>query len=289
MKASTPSTNMEPAMPTTPAEKRIAFRRLHESGCFVLPNPWDMGSAIALESLGFKAIASTSAGLAWSLGRPDNKVELGRVLAHLKALAQAVDIPLNADFENAFADDPPGVRANVALAVETGVAGLSVEDSTGDAEAPLYDFTLAVERIAAAREAIDAGGTGAVLTARSEGFIAGRPDFDETLRRLTAFAAAGADCLYAPGLRQESQIAELVEAVASKPVNVLTPGLTVAALEALGVRRISVGGSLARAAWGEFLRAAREIAADGTFTAFARAEPGGQLNRLFSSWPEEAR
>jgi 2-methylisocitrate lyase-like PEP mutase family enzyme len=276
-------------MPAPPAEKRAAFRRLHEGGCFVLPNPWDVGSAIALESLGFKAIASTSAGLAWSLGRPDNKVELGQVLAHLKALAQAVDIPLNADFENAFADDAAGVGANVALAVETGVAGLSVEDSTGDADAPLYDFTMAVERIAAAREAIDAGGTGTVLTARSEGFIAGRPDFDETLRRLTAFAAAGADCLYAPGLRQERQIAELVEAVAPKPVNVLTPGLTVAALEALGVRRISVGGSLARAAWGEFLRAAREIAADGTFTAFARAEPGGQLNRLFSSGPEEAR
>jgi 2-methylisocitrate lyase-like PEP mutase family enzyme len=269
-------------MPATPAEKRAAFRRLHESGCFVLPNPWDVGSAVALESLGFKAIASTSAGMAWSLGRPDNKVELGQVLAHLTALAQAVDIPLNADFENAFADDAASVGANVALAVETGVAGLSVEDSTGEAAAPLYDFTLAVERIAAAREAIDAGGTGVVLTARSEGFIAGRLDFDETLRRLTAFAAAGADCLYAPGLRQESHIADLVKAVAPKPVNVLTPGLTVAALAALGVRRISVGGSLARMAWGEFLRAAREIAADGTFTAFARAEPGGQLNKLFS-------
>jgi 2-methylisocitrate lyase-like PEP mutase family enzyme len=275
-------------MPATPAEKRATFRRLHESGCFVLPNPWDVGSAIALESLGFKAVASTSAGMAWSLGRPDNEVELGQVLAHLTALAQAVDIPLNADFENAFADDPAGVGANVAMAVDTGVAGLSVEDSTGDADAPLYDFTLAAERIAAAREAIDAGGSGVVLTARSEGFIAGRPGFDETLRRLAAFATAGADCLYAPGLRQESQIGELVKALAPKPVNVLTPGLTVAALAALGVRRISVGGSLARAAWGEFLRAAREIAADGTFTAFTRAEPGGQLNRLFSGRPGEA-
>jgi 2-methylisocitrate lyase-like PEP mutase family enzyme len=276
-------------MPATPADKRAAFRRLHESGCFVLPNPWDVGTAVALESLGFKAIASTSAGMAWSLGRPDNKVELGQVLAHLTALAKAVDIPLNADFENAFADDADGVGANVALAVETGVAGLSVEDSTGDAAAPLYDYTLAVERVAAAREAIDAGGTGVVLTARSEGFIAGRPDFDETLRRLTAFAAAGADCLYAPGLRQESHIADLVKAVAPKPVNVLTPGLSLAALAALGVRRISVGGSLARTAWGEFLRAAREIAADGTFTAFARAEPGGQLNKLFSRGREEGR
>jgi len=270
-------------MPSTPDEKRAAFRRLHESGCFVLPNPWDVGSALALQSLGFKAIASTSAGMAWSLGRPDNKVELSQVLAHLTTLARAVDIPLNADFENGFADDPAGVGANVALAVETGVAGLSVEDSTGEADAPLYDFTLAVERVAAAREAIDASGTKVLLTARSEGFIAGRPDLEETLRRLTAFAAAGADCLYAPGLRNESQIAQLVKAVAPKPVNVLTPGLTVGALAALGVRRISVGGSLARTAWGEFLRAAREIAADGTFTAFARAEPGGQLNRLFSS------
>ena len=269
-------------MPATPPEKRAAFRRLHESGCFVLPNPWDVGSAIALESLGFKAIASTSAGLAWSLGRPDNKVGLDQILTHLTALAGAVDIPLNADFENGFADDPAGVAANVASAVETGVAGLSVEDSTGDADAPLYDFTLAVERVAAARAAIDASGSGVILTARSEGFIAGRPDFDETLRRLAAFAAAGADCLYAPGLSLESQIAEMVKAVAPKPVNVLTLGLPVAALAALGVRRISVGGSLARAAWGEFLRAAREIAADGTFTAFARAEPGGQLNKLFS-------
>jgi 2-methylisocitrate lyase-like PEP mutase family enzyme len=274
-------------MPSTPDEKRAAFRRLHESGCFVLPNPWDVGSAVALQSLGFKAIASTSAGMAWSLGRPDHMVELSQVLAHLTTLARAVNIPLNADFENGFADDPAGVGANVALAVETGVAGLSVEDSTGEADAPLYDFTLAVERLAAAREAIDASGTKVLLTARSEGFIAGRPDLEETLRRLTAFAAAGADCLYAPGLRNESQIAQLVKAVAPKPVNVLTPGLTVGALAALGVRRISVGGSLARTAWGEFLRAAREIAADGTFTAFARAEPGGQLNRLFSSRPGE--
>jgi 2-methylisocitrate lyase-like PEP mutase family enzyme len=266
----------------TTVDKRAAFRRLHESGCFVLPNPWDVGSAIALESLGFKAIASTSAGLAWSMGRPDNQVGLDQVLAHLKALAAAVDIPLNADFENAFADDPAGVGANVALAVEAGVAGLSVEDSTGDAAQPLYEFALAVERIAAARAAIDAGGSGVVLTARSEGFIAGRPDLEETVRRLTAFAAAGADCLYAPGLADESQIAEMVRALAPKPVNVLTPGLPVAALAGLGVRRVSVGGSLARAAWGEFLRAAREIAEDGTFNAFARAEPGGRLNRLFS-------
>ncbi len=268
-------------MSATPADRRAAFRRLHESGCFVLPNPWDVGSAIALQRLGFRAIASTSAGLAWSMGRPDNKVGLDAVLAHLRALAGAVDIPLNADFENGFADDPAGVATNVALAVETGVAGLSVEDSTGEAAAPLYDFTLAVERVAAARQAIDASGSGVILTARSEGFIAGRPDFGETVRRLCAFAAAGADCLYAPGLDKESQIAELVKAVAPKPVNVLTRGLPVAALAGLGVRRISVGGSLARAAWGEFLRAAREIASQGTFTAFDRAEAGGKLNALF--------
>ncbi|MEO8927399.1 MAG: isocitrate lyase/phosphoenolpyruvate mutase family protein [Caulobacteraceae bacterium] len=269
-------------MPASVAEKRAAFRQLHDSGCFVLPNPWDVGSAIALQSLGFKALASTSAGLAWSMGRPDNRVGLELVLSHLTALAAAVDIPLNADFENGFADDPAGVAANVARAVETGVAGLSVEDSTGEPARPLYDFNLAVERVAAARAAIDAAGGGVTLTARSEGFIAGRPDFEETVRRLTTFAAAGADCLYAPGLSQESQIAQLAKAVAPKPVNVLTLGLPVAALAALGVRRISVGGSLARSAWGEFLRAAREIAADGTFTAFANAEPGGKLNAMFA-------
>jgi len=270
-------------MPASLAEKRAAFRALHESGCFVIPNPWDVGSAMALQSLGFKAIASTSAGLAWSMGRPDNQVGLDAVLSHLAALAGAVDIPLNADFENGFADDPSGVAANVARAVKTGVAGLSVEDSTGDAAHPLYDFALAVERIASARAAIDASGSGVVLTARSEGFIAGRPDYDETVRRLSAYAAAGADCLYAPGLSQESQIGELVRAVAPKPVNVLTLGLPVAALAGLGVRRISVGGSLARAAWGEFLRAAGEIAEGGAFTAFDRAEPGGRLNKLFSA------
>lgn len=274
-------------MTATPDEKRAAFRRLHESGCFVIPNPWDVGSAIALQSLGFPAIASTSAGMAWAMGRADTKVGLEGVLAHLAALAAAVEIPLNADFENAFADKPGDVAANVARAAQTGVAGLSVEDSTGDREAPLYDFTLAVERVAAARGALDAVGGGIVLTARSEGFIAGRPDMDETLRRLTAFAAAGADCLYAPGLRTAEEIAQVVKTVAPKPVNVLTPGLTVETLAELGVRRISVGGALARAAWGEFLRAAREIADDGAFTAFSRGAPGGELNRLFAAAPKK--
>ena len=269
-------------MPATTAEKRAAFRALHASGCFVIPNPWDVGSAIALQSLGFKALASTSAGFAWSIGRADNRVGRADVLAHLTALAGAVDIPLNADFENGFADAPEAFAESVALAVETGVAGLSIEDSTGDAANPLYDFSLSVERIAAARAAIDATGADVMLTARSEGFIAGRPDLEETLRRLTAYAEAGADCLYAPGLRDAAQIAAVVEAVAPKPVNVLTPGMPVAALAELGVRRISVGGSLARAAWGEFLRAAREIATDGAFDRFAQGAPGRDLNALFA-------
>jgi 2-methylisocitrate lyase-like PEP mutase family enzyme len=264
-------------------ERRAAFRRLHETGCFVLPNPWDAGTAIALERLGFAAIASTSAGMAWSLGRADNATPLAEVLAHLAALAAAVDIPVNADFENGFAKDPAGVARNVALAVETGVAGLSIEDSTGDAASPLYDFVLAVERVAAARAAIDESGEGTVLTARSEGFIAGRPNLDETLRRLTAFAEAGADCLYAPGVRTDEEIGEIVRALAPKPVNVLTLGQPVVALAALGVRRVSVGGSLARAAWGEFLRAAREIRETGTFKTFAGAAKGGELNQIFAA------
>lgn len=270
-------------MPQTTAEKRRAFRALHRSGCFVIPNPWDVGSAVALQSLGFTALATTSAGMAWSMGKPDNKVALEEVLAHLTALAGRVDIPLNADFENAFADSPDEVAANVSRAVATGIAGLSVEDSTGDVSDPLYDFDLAVARIAAARAAIDAADPTVMLTARSEGFIAGRPDLAETLRRLTAYAEAGADCLYAPGLREEGQIGEVVRTLNPKPVNVLTPGLSVATLAALGVRRISVGGSLARTAWGEFLRSAQEIATEGTFGAFSRAAPGGELNRLFQA------
>ena len=269
-------------MRPTVAEKRAVFRRLHQDGCFVIPNPWDVGSAVMLQSLGFKALASTSAGMAWTLGRPDNGVRREDVLVHLAALVEAVDVPVNADYENAFADDPEGVAASVGLAAGTGIAGLSVEDSTGDRDAPLYDFTLAVERVAAARAALDADGGGVLLTARSEGFITGRPDLDETIRRLRAFADAGADCLYAPGIREDAQVAAVVQAVAPKPVNVLTLGTPVDALAALGVRRISVGGSLARAAYGEFLRAAREIAQDGHFTAFARAAPSKELNGFFT-------
>ena len=273
-------------MTHTAADKRREFRRLHEAGCFILPNPWDIGSAMLLAHLGFKALASTSAGMAWSLGRPDGAVALDEVLVHLSTLAHATALPLNADFENGFADEPKGVAANVALAVDTGVAGLSIEDYSGRPETGLYEFALAVERLAAAREAIDRSGSGVVLTARSEGFIRGRPDLDETIRRLNAFAEAGADCLYAPGLRQEEQIRAVVEAVAPKPVNILNPGLPVATLAGLGVRRISVGGALAGAAFGEFLRAAREMAGEGTFTALARGASGRELNPIFAAAQE---
>lgn len=245
------------------------FRRLHEAGCFVIPNPWDRGSAIYLEKLGFKAIASTSAGFAWSQGRPDNKVALDQLLAHLKDLAQAVSIPVNADFEDGLAIEPDEVGVNVTKAVATGIAGLSIEDSTRDGQEPLYALDYAVERIKAARAAIDRTGSGVLLTARSEGFIAGRPDLAETIKRLQAYAAAGADCLFAPGLTSTDDIAAVVKAVAPKPVNLIGgPALTVAAIAALGVRRISVGGSLARAAWRGFAAAAKEIAEEGTFGGF---------------------
>jgi 2-methylisocitrate lyase-like PEP mutase family enzyme len=267
---------------TSAADKRAVFRQLHESGCFVIPNPWDAGSAVLLQSLGFKALASSSAGMAWSMAKPDNKVERDDVLAHLRTLTTVTDIPVNADFENGFADDPDGVAANVAKAVETGIAGLSIEDSTGNKDAPLYAFDLAVQRIAAARAAIDRTGSGVLLTARSEGFFVGRPDLDETVKRLKAYAAAGADVLYAPGIRDEAQIQAVVQAAGGKPVNMLTMGQSVAELAKLGIRRISVGGSLARVAWGEFIRTAKEIAAEGTFEHFKQGAPGAELNRLFA-------
>ncbi|MEO7987298.1 MAG: isocitrate lyase/phosphoenolpyruvate mutase family protein, partial [Gemmatimonadales bacterium] len=249
------------------------FHELHRSGCFVIPNPWDVGSARLLVRLGFKALATTSSGFAWSLGRPDNHVSLDEALAHLRAVAGAVSVPVNADFEGGFAIDPSAVAANVTAATGTGVAGLSIEDSTGDPSHPLFDVGLAVERIGAARRAIDESRTGVVLTGRSEGFIVGRPDLAETIRRLVAYADAGADCLYAPGIRSRAEIVAVVSAVAPKPVNVLVGGdfTTVAELEELGVRRISVGGALARAAWTGFLQAAKEIAEQGTFSALGRA------------------
>jgi len=260
------------------------FRRLHEAGCFVIPNPWDIGSARILVGLGFKAVATTSAGMAWSLGRRDNEISLEMSLAHLRTMAAAVEVPVNADFEDGFARDPINVAANVWAAAETGIAGVSIEDSTGDQAAPLYDFDLAVERIKAARRAIDDSGTGVLLTGRSEGFIAGRPDLAETIKRLVAYAQAGADCLYAPGVRAMSDVSALVSAVAPTPVNVLvsTDFTTVAQLAELGVRRISVGGALARAAWTGFLTAAREIATTGTFSTLARNVPVPEMNKLFN-------
>ncbi len=259
------------------------FRRLHESGCFVLPNPWDVGSARILMQLGFPALATTSSGFAWTLGRPDNHVSLEQALAHFRAITGAVDVPINADFEGGFAVEPDGVAANVTAATATGIAGVSIEDSTGDAANPLFDFELSVKRIQAARAAIDKSGTGVLLTGRSEGFIVGRPDLAETIRRVTAFAVAGADCLYAPGLRKMSDIKAVVAAVAPKPVNVLAGSdfTTVAELAAAGVRRISVGGALARTAWTGFIAAAREIAEKGTFSALGRAVPSAEMNGYF--------
>lgn len=248
----------------------LTFRRLHASDCFVMPNPWDVGSARALEQLGFKALATTSAGLAWTLGCADNHITRDQALEHLRAIAAAVKVPVNADFEGGYAVAPEQVAANVKLAVATGIAGLSIEDSTGDKAKPLHDFDLAVERMRAARQAIDESGTGVVLTGRSEGFVVGRPDIDETIRRLRAYSEAGADCLYAPRIDKVEQITAIIAAVSPKPVNLLinSPFITVAQAAALGVRRISVGGTLARTAWGGWLEAAKEIADHGTFSRF---------------------
>ena len=252
-------------------EERVAeFERLHSAGCFVMPNPWDAGSARALERLGFPALATTSAGLAWTLGLEDTQVTREQALDHFRLIAGAVKVPVNADFQGGFAVDPADVASNVALAVTTGIAGLSIEDFSGDESDPLFEFDLAVQRVAAARRAIDESGTGVVLTGRSEGFVWGRPDIDETIRRLRAYAKAGADCLYAPRIDKLEHISAIVAAVSPKPVNLLinSPFTTVAEAARLGVRRISVGGTLARAAWGGFLQAAEEIADAGTFSRF---------------------
>jgi 2-methylisocitrate lyase-like PEP mutase family enzyme len=262
-------------------DRVVAFRRLHSSGCFVMPNPWDVGSARALEQMGFKALATTSAGFAWTLGRADNQATLDETLEHLRLVAGAVAVPVNADFQGGFADDPQQVAANVKLAVATGIAGLSIEDSTGDDVQPLYEFDLAVERVRTARRAIDEIGSGVVLTGRSEGFVVGRPDIDETIRRLRAYAEAGADCLYAPRIDNVEQIAAIVAAVSPKPVNLLisAPFITVTEAADLGVRRISVGGTLARAAWRGLLQAANEISEMGTFSLFEQLP---NVDALFS-------
>ncbi len=267
------------------ADKRRAFAALHQSGCFVIPNPWDAGSARYLQSLGFQALATTSAGFAWSHARPDNGITRDMALAHLHEMVAAVDVPINADFENGFAPDAAGVAENVRMAVATGVAGLSIEDSTGDAARPLFTLDEAVQRLRAARSAIDQSGGGVMLVGRAECFLVGRPDLAETLARLQAYANAGADCLYAPGVTTREQIVALVEAVAPKPLNLLVGSaseLTVADIAALGVRRISVGGALARSAWGGFMRSARVLAEQGRFDGFADAASGKDLNALFS-------
>jgi len=266
------------------ADKRREFRRLHENGCFVIPNPWDVGTTRYLQHLGFKALATTSLGYAFSQGHADGAVTRDAMLAHIADIANAADVPVNADFEGGYAHDPEDVAGNVRLCAATGVAGLSIEDSTGDKDKPLYDFDDAVARIAAARAALDAYAPDVLLTARTEGFIRGRPDLAETVRRLKAFAEAGADCLYAPGIKSREEIAAVVQAVAPKPVNLLmgwAGDLTVEDIAALGVRRISVGGALARAAWGGFQRAAKQIALGGSFAGFCDAAPAADLNALF--------
>jgi 2-methylisocitrate lyase-like PEP mutase family enzyme len=273
---------------TSPTQNSVIdrFRALHESGCFVLPNPWDAGAAIYLQQLGFEALATTSAGFAFSRGLPDSAVSRGPMLSHISEIVEATPLPVNADFETGYADEPEGVATSVTLCIATGVAGLSIEDRSGNSAAPLYDHDLAVERIKAARAAIDASGIPVVLTARCEAWLVGQPDPARVaIERLIAFAEAGADCLYAPGVRDPVEIETIVKAVAPKPVNVLVSRfnseLTVSRLADLGVRRISVGSALACVAWGAFMRAARTIAVIGSFEALSTAAPANEINELF--------
>ena len=274
-------------MTPTPLEitaRRRAFRKLHESGCFVIPNPWDTGSARYLASLGFKALATTSSGAAWSHGHADGSAQLEEVLAHFRALVAATDLPVNADFEAGYAADAAGVARNVKAATETGVAGISIEDSTGDESNPLRDVADAVARVKAARRAIDESGGDVLLVGRAENFFLGRPDLDDAIRRLKAYSDAGADVLYAPGIKTPEQIAAVVKAAGPKPVNLLVgsaSSLTMKDIAELGVRRVSVGGALARSAWGGFMRTARQIAEEGRFDGFATAASGAELNTLF--------
>ena len=262
------------------------FRAMHESGCFVLPNPWDIGTAIYLERLGFKALATTSAGFAFSHGKSDGAVARDEMLDHIREIAEATSLPVNADFMAGYADEPEGIAANVRLCLATGVAGLSIEDNTGRTDSPLYEKQLAVERIRAARAAIDTSKTGVVLTGRCEAWLVHDPDpLHTALERLAAYAEAGADCLYAPGVSNPAGIAQIVKTVAPKPVNVLVSGfnhqLSVSQLADLGVRRISVGSGLALAAWGAFLRAAQDIKTNGTFNLLADNAPSADLNDVF--------
>jgi 2-methylisocitrate lyase-like PEP mutase family enzyme len=267
----------------TVSDKRAAFREMHHAGCFLLPNPWDAGSARLLERLGYRALATTSAGYAWSQGQADGQLSRDDTLAHMRYMAAMSDLPINADFESGFGATPEAVFDSVSLALETGVAGLSIEDSSGDPTQPVRDKAQAVERLQAARAAIDAGGGDTLLVGRAENYFVGRPDLDDTVERLLAYSQAGADCLYAPGLRTREEIQTVVQAVAPKPVNVLigwNSELTVEALAELGVRRISVGGALARAAWGGFIDAARRMIEQGRFDGFGGTPSGAELNEL---------
>ena len=264
------------------ADKRRKFRELHQAGCFVIPNPWDIGSALYLQSLGFQALATTSSGFAWSIGRADNQITRDQALAHIRHLVDATDVPINADFENGFGDSPTAVQESVTLAVHSGVAGLSIEDATGNAQHPLFDTPEAVERLRAARRAIDRAGGEVMLIARAERYL--MSTVEEAIARLQAYAAAGADCLYAPGLKSRQEIAAVVQAVAPKPVNLLigaASDLTMQDAAALGVRRVSVGGALARSAWGGFMRAAQQIAEHGRFDGFKDAASGAELDQFF--------
>ncbi len=278
------------ASPSSISDKRRRFHELHRSGCFVIPNPWDVGSARYLQAIGFKALATTSSGFAWSQGAPDGGMSRDAVLSHLRAMVEATDLPINADFESGYARDPEGVAQSVRLAIETGVAGLSIEDSTGDTAHPLYDPEEAVERVRSARRAIDRAGGDTLLVGRAECFLHGRPNIDETISRLQAYASAGADCLYAPGIRSPEHIRRVVEAVAPKPVNLLVgsvSALSVAEIAALGVRRVSVGGGLARAAWSGFMRAAKMLAEQGRFDGFADTVSHDTLQSLMRAPPGE--
>ena len=280
---------MTNAGPVDLAARRAAFRTLHERGCFLIPNPWDVGTARYLQGLGFKALATTSAGFAFSIGRPDSAaaVPLEVALAHFAEIAAASDLPVNADFQAGYAETPDGVGENVRRCVETGVAGLSIEDATGDARRPLYDLDVAKERIKAARAAIDATGTGVLLTARAECHLVGTPEpLKDSIRRLQAYADAGADVLYAPGPRERADLKAIIDAVTPRPVNVLMgwhTGLTLSDLAELGARRVSVGAALARAAWTGFIRAARTMAETGRFDGLEGATPFAELNAFFEA------
>ena len=268
------------------ATRRRAFRKLHEAGCFVLPNPWDAGSARYLERLGFQALATTSSGGAWAHGRADGSFTLEETLGYVRDIAEATGLPVNADFESGYAKDPEGVARNVRLAIDAGAAGVSIEDSTGDPADPLRDIASAVARMKAARRAIDESGTETLLIGRAENFFLGKPDLEDTLKRLRAYSDAGADVLYAPGIKTPEQISAVVKAAGSKPVNLLVGSatqLTLREIEALGVRRVSVGGALARVAWGGFMRVARQIAEEGRFDGFAGAASGAELNSIFGA------